>query len=58
MYWLDGGRYIVTIVMCLFEGSLNVVIKHSLCVTKYVLQLDTLKLVLYDNSTTNTLRCI
>ena len=44
--------------MCLFEGSLNIVIKHSLCVTKYVLQLDNLKLVLYDNSTTNTLSCI
>ena len=29
MYWIDGGRYIVTILMCLFEGSLNVVIKHS-----------------------------
>ena len=47
MYWLDGGRYIVTILMCLFEGSLNVVIKHSQCGTKYVLQLDNIKLVLY-----------
>ena len=51
MYWLDGGRYIVTILMCLFEGSLNVVIKHSQCGTKYVLQLDNIKLVLYRMTT-------
>ena len=37
--------------MCLFEGSLNVVIKHSQCGTKYVLQLDNLKLVLYRMTT-------
>ena len=36
MYWLDGRRYIVKILICLFEGSLNVVIKH----------LDNFKLVL------------
>ena len=33
--------------MCLFEERKNVVIKHSQCGTKYVLQLDNLKLVLY-----------
>ena len=32
--------------MCLFEGSLNVAVRHLQCGTKYALQLDNLKLVL------------